>query len=1159
MESNTSGTVYALLVAIDDYPAPIPPLNGCVSDLEAMHAFLEGRVGANGHRLEALTLTNAAATRAAVIEAFQQHLGQAGPGDTALFCYSGHGSQCPTAPEFYYLEPDRLDETLVCYDSRMPDNFDLADKEMSKLIADVAKNDAHVVLILDSCHSGSATRSLKSTNVRRLATDNRQRPASSYLVSPEELGGLGHTRSVTEADAGWIKLPRGRHVVLSACQPEEEAKEDVFDGAPHGVFSHYLLDTLQHAKSDWTYRDLFSRVSSMVRTTVSRQSPVIEATDFEDLDRPFLGGAIRAHPDYFTLTFDDIADWTIDGGTIHGIPAVQADDTTELALFPAEATDLDDPGQAIGTARVLKREAVRSQVSVTLNDGSDPDFDAIYKAVVTAQPVAALGVRLRGDPEALQRVRDAIAGAANGSPSVQLREVDSGEELRLTAADNGYHVSRAADERPLFVPIEGWTDNSARKAVEYCEHIGRWMRMAKLRNTSSKLPTNAIAIDFYEVANDGSEKKVDPAERGDALRLSYQFRGGQWHPPKFRLKLTNNSQRRLYCMLFDLTDSYGIFPALLAGGGEWLEPGQEIWAERREEIPATVPDELWQEGMTEFKDLIKIVASTEKCDATRFRQDDLGIRFEMPATRSLGMNSLEKLMHRSMTRHLGGSSGSAEKVADWTTAELTITTERPLEAAAVPDAGGSAAIAPRVTLHGHPGLRANVRLDTVPVASRDLSGAPPLPVWLRDDPGCVRPFDLSPSRGVEGGLSVLELTDVSDHESVTPEQPLKLSLDAPLSPGEHLLAVAYDADGEFYLPLGRSAHDDGSLQVSIERLPAPVSSHRSLTGSIKIFFQKVISEKLGRDFEYPLLRAVEADGDGVRYLQDAEEVRSRVRAAARILLYLHGIVGDTEGMAKSAFHPGAGRSLEPSAKDYDLVLTFDYENLNTEIEANARLLQERLEQAGLGPDHGKTLHMVAHSMGGLVSRWFIEHLDGHRSVQRLVMLGTPNGGSPWPSVEDWAMATIGIGLNKLGSLFWPAGVLGNLMAKFEEAAGTSLSQMEPGSPLLENLAASPDPGIPYHIVAGNTSLPPDALEPQGPENQSRLRRLFEKLNLQRVIHATASLAFFSEPNDIAASVGSIGAVPETFGKAGPLREVACDHMSYFSTEEGLSALKDALD
>jgi pimeloyl-ACP methyl ester carboxylesterase len=281
---------------------------------------------------------------------------------------------------------------------------------------------------------------------------------------------------------------------------------------------------------------------------------------------------------------------------------------------------------------------------------------------------------------------------------------------------------------------------------------------------------------------------------------------------------------------------------------------------------------------------------------------------------------------------------------------------------------------------------------------------------------------------------------------------------------------------------------------------------------------------------------------------------------------VHGIIGDTEGMATGALVPSPHRPVGPPGTDYDLVLTFDYENLNTEIQDNAQALKERLEAIGLGPDHGKTLHIVAHSMGGLVSRWFIEHLGGHRVVQTLVMLGTPNEGSPWPTVEgspwptveDWATAAIGIGLNKLGGLFWPAATLGSLMAKFEEAAGASLEQMTPGSRLLEDLAASPDPGVRYCIVAGNTSLPQETLEPQGPKGESRLLRLFEKLNLQRVIHATASLAFFTRPNDMAASVSSITGIPTTFQNVETHREVACDHLTYFSTDEGLSALNDAL-
>ncbi len=266
-------------------------------------------------------------------------------------------------------------------------------------------------------------------------------------------------------------------------------------------------------------------------------------------------------------------------------------------------------------------------------------------------------------------------------------------------------------------------------------------------------------------------------------------------------------------------------------------------------------------------------------------------------------------------------------------------------------------------------------------------------------------------------------------------------------------------------------------------------------------------------------------------------------------------------MVKSAFNPDAGPSGKPLGDRYDLVLSFDYENLNTEIESTARALKERLEQVGLGANHGKTLHIVAHSMGGLVSRWFIEHLEGNKVVQHLVMLGTPNGGSPWSSVEDWVVAAIGVGMNGLATIAWPVKTLTNLMARFEKAVGASLAQMDKDSRFLHNLAASPDPGVRYSIIAGNTSLIEAALQAQNTEGDrdgaSRISLLFEKLNLQTMIHATVSHTLFSTPNDIAASVTSITGVPD-FGKLDPPRVVTCDHMTYFSTEAGLQALYDSL-
>ena len=65
----------------------------------------------------------------------------------------------------------------------------------------------------------------------------------------------------------------------------------------------------------------------------------------------------------------------------------------------------------------------------------------------------------------------------------------------------------------------------------------------------------------------------------------------------------------------------------------------------------------------------------------------------------------------------------------------------------------------------------------------------------------------------------------------------------------------------------------------------------------------------------------------------------------------------------------------------------------------ARALKDRLDAVGLGPDHSKTLHVAAHSMGGLVLRWFIEREGGDKVVQHLVTLGTPHAGSPWPTIQ----------------------------------------------------------------------------------------------------------------------------------------------------------------
>lgn len=124
--------------------------------------------------------------------------------------------------------------------------------------------------MLDCCHSGSGTRNADSTGIRRVPTDQRDRPLASFLAGMK----VPATRSAeAEKESGWVALPEGRHIMLAACRADEEAKEYSLGDRPRGVFSHFLCETLEQTGGAITYRELFKRVSALVRSHAALQSP----------------------------------------------------------------------------------------------------------------------------------------------------------------------------------------------------------------------------------------------------------------------------------------------------------------------------------------------------------------------------------------------------------------------------------------------------------------------------------------------------------------------------------------------------------------------------------------------------------------------------------------------------------------------------------------------------------------------------------------------------------------------------------------------------------------------------------------------------------------------------------------------------------------------
>jgi len=1139
---------YALLVGLNQYDptSSVPHLQGCTNDVAAMQAYLEGRVGQDNGQLHLKVLLNEAATRQAVIEGFRSHLGQAREGDVALFFYAGHGSQEPAPEEFWHLEPDRLDETLVCYDSRCQGSWDLADKELAKLIADVAANHPHMVVILDCCHSGSGTRgeAKASESVRRAPTDKRQRPIESFIVTPEEIPAAPPVTRSLGAVSGW-RIPQGRHVLLAACQDIEEAKEYSSDGEHRGAFSYFLLETLQRANGSLTYRDLFKRTSALVQSRVSAQAPQLEASVPEDLDQPFLGGAIRPRSPHFLVSCHRQEGWVIDGGSIHGIPQPKGGETTVFSLFPADMADSDlGQGTPLGTATVTAVQPTLSRVQIT---GIEPlSAEMSFKAVVKALPLPPMGVHLLGDEAGVALLRGAIMGSSFQPASLYVRVVDepAAATFQVVAQDGDYRIKRPADDRILLEPVRGFDSAKARETLGLLEHLARWTTTLALQSSpTSRIAAHAVRMEVI---------LPDQSVHSSDLRLSYDADN---KAPKFQLKLTNTSTQRLYCTVLDLTERFAISAALFEAGGVWLDPGQEAYARQGELVSATVPKELWEQGITEYKDVLKLIVSPTAFDGRLLEQEKLTLFqgelrgfYREDVTRSMppkGM--LNRLMQRIQTRDIGDDEDE-DTTDDWMTSQITITTVRPRETVALSAAAPQVTLMNGITIQNPDGFSANARLTTVSQSTRDL-GSHILPPLLRDQ---TQAFQFTASRATDPGLSALELRDVQNREAVTAENPLKLVANVALEPDAMVLPVAFD--GEFYLPLGQGIGKGNQTEITIDHLPEPISEgQRSLGGAIRIFFQKVVRQKLGLPFEYPFLRVAEVNNGEVTYITDPATVASRVAQAQRIALYIHGIIGDTESMVPSIETAVAALTGEakPLKDCYDLVLAFDYESLNTAIETHAQGLKQRLESVGLGPNHGKTLHIIAHSMGGLVSRWFIEQEDGNEVVQHLILLGTPSGGSPWPQTVTGITTLLTFVLNGLSKVTFPVVFVSSalkLLAKGVEGIETidvTLDQMDPNSDFIKQLATNPDPGIPYTVIAGNIDLIP-ANQPQGHLRQRLMGRLKDLMKLP----------FFGIPNDLAVTVESIKAIPSGRQPAPAMVEVACDHLVYFSDPVGVKALGD---
>src|SRR3978361_876692 len=109
--------------------------------------------------------------------------------------------------------------------------------------------------------------------------------------------------------------------------------------------------------------------------------------------------------------------------------------------------------------------------------------------------------------------------------------------------------------------------------------------------------------------------------------------------------------------------------------------------------------------------------------------------------------------------------------------------------------------------------------------------------------------------------------------------------------------------------------------------------------------------------------------------------------AARIpVLLVHGLVDNRSVFAVMR------RSLR--RRGFASVCSWNYSPLLTDISRGARDLGEHIERICAETGHDR-VHVVGHSLGGLIARYYVQRQGGDRRVDSLITLGTPHEGSRW--------------------------------------------------------------------------------------------------------------------------------------------------------------------
>jgi hypothetical protein len=238
---------YSLLIGLnqvnpDHYEGWNGTLSCCEKDVSSMATILakEGYTNID-------TLLTKNATRENVSNALQKAAGLVDSGDVFLLYYSGHGAYLK---DEHNEEDDKQDETWCLYNGQMLD-----DEIYSHW--DKFKKDVKILMISDSCHSGTISKAISENayNIpKSMPRDLQKLVYKKHKDFYQPLRDQKRERNKNSQDIQATVL------LLSACQDNQQAMA----GSQNSLFTRTLIELYGDPSISGNYKDYYLHVKEKI-------------------------------------------------------------------------------------------------------------------------------------------------------------------------------------------------------------------------------------------------------------------------------------------------------------------------------------------------------------------------------------------------------------------------------------------------------------------------------------------------------------------------------------------------------------------------------------------------------------------------------------------------------------------------------------------------------------------------------------------------------------------------------------------------------------------------------------------------------------------------------------------------------------------------------